>query len=299
MKENSTNKACLERRKYGNTDVELSVLGFGAIIIVASEQEHANRVVAEAVECGVNYFDVAPMYGRAQGCEGDGEIKLGPALKPYRKNAFLACKTGCRDRARAEIEFNRSLERLQTDYFDLYQLHGISDVEKDLDVAFSKGGVMEMLIEKKRTGQIRHLGFSAHSTEAAVEAMERYDFDSALFAVNFACYHKNGYGREIIRKAQEKGVACLALKAMARQQWEDDDPRKGKSKCWYEPLTKREEASMALRWTLSQPIVAALPPGEEDLFQMAHDVALHSTSISAEEEQLLIEMSRTLNPIFG
>ena len=70
MNENKGNKPYLDRRKYGDTGVELSVLGLGAIVLVTSDQAHANRVVAEAVERGVNYFDVAPMYGRAQGCEG-------------------------------------------------------------------------------------------------------------------------------------------------------------------------------------------------------------------------------------
>ena len=70
----------------------------------------------EAVEKGINYFDVAPRYG-------DAEIKLGPALKPYRDKVLLACKTWKRDRKAAEEELHRSLKRLQTDHFDVYQLH--------------------------------------------------------------------------------------------------------------------------------------------------------------------------------
>jgi len=82
----STNAAQLPRREYGKTGTMLSVIGLGGIVLDNTEQATANRIVAEAVERGVNYFDVAPSYG-------DAEERLGPPLKAYRKNVFLACKT--------------------------------------------------------------------------------------------------------------------------------------------------------------------------------------------------------------
>ncbi len=84
-KEVVTKPGLLPKRKYGKTDVFLSILGFGGIVVRDTEQEDANRFVAEAFEKGVNYFDVAPSYG-------DAEIKLGPALEPYRKQVFLKRK---------------------------------------------------------------------------------------------------------------------------------------------------------------------------------------------------------------
>jgi aryl-alcohol dehydrogenase-like predicted oxidoreductase len=294
----STNSSRLPRRRFGETETKLSILGMGAIVVVTKDQPHANRLVAEAVEKGVNYFDVAPMYGRAEGCEGDGEIKLGPALKPYRKEIFLACKTTFRDRVNAEFEFNRSLERLQTDYFDLYQLHGIAEVERDVDGAFAKGGVMEMILEKQKSGQIRYIGFSAHSTEAAVEAFKRFEFDSALFAINFASWMKGGYGPEIVEAAQSRGAACLALKAMARQKWPDGDPRQGKFRTWYEPIFDPELMAMALRWTLRQQVTSALPPGEESLFRTALDIAMERNTLLPGEEESLRQLAKTLNPLF-
>lgn len=112
--------------------MKLSIIGFGGIVVKDAEQQHANRVVAEAFEKGVNYFDVSPTYG-------DAELKLGPALEPYRKKVFLACKTGQRRREGASEELNESLKRLRTDYFDLYQLHSITDVKNDVDAVFAKG----------------------------------------------------------------------------------------------------------------------------------------------------------------
>ena len=296
--ENSSEKGYIVKRPFGETGDMLSVLGFGSIVLILNEQKTANMIVAEAVESGINYFDVAPSYGDNFGLRGDAEIKLGPALHPYRKDCFLACKTGMRSRKEAEIEFNLSLQRLQTDYFDLYQLHGITDVQTDVDQAFMKGGVMEMLIEKKREGKIRNLGFSAHSTAAARTAMDRYNFDSVMFAVNYACWYKGGYGPEIMQKAIETNTARLALKALAKQRRSPAYPETSFPKCWYEPLTEREQAARALRWTLSQPITAAVSPGDEKLYKMALSIVREGIDLHDDDVQRVKDDALLANPIF-
>lgn len=288
----SSNPAKLPRRAYGRAGEHLSVIGFGGIVVSGVEQAHADRVVAEAVEKGVNYFDVAPTYG-------DAEIKLGPALEPYRKDVFLACKTTQRTKEGAAAELKESLRRLRTDHFDLYQLHAITDVQKDVDAVFAEGGAMEVFVEAKKQGRVRHLGFSAHSEEAALAAMERYDFDSILFPVNFATFYEGGFGPRVIEAARSKGVAILALKAMARQRWPEGDPmRQQYPKCWYQPLTDRGEARLGLYFTLSQPVTAAIPPGDESLFRMALDLAMGYHPISEEEKASLRQMARSLKPVF-
>jgi len=287
-----TNAPKLPQRSYGDTGERLSIIGFGGMVVSGVEQQHANRLVAEAIEKGVNYFDVAPSYG-------DAELKLGPALEPYRKNVFLACKTERRTRDGAAAELAESLQRLRTDHVDLYQLHAIADVQKDVDTAFGKGGAMEAFIDAKKQGRIRYLGFSAHSEEAALAAMERYDFDSILFPINFATFYKDNFGPHVMDVAKSKGVARLALKALARQQWPKDDPmRKEYPKCWYQPLTQRDEVKLALYFTLSQPITATIPPGDETLFRMAMDLAMGFRPVSQQEKQTLQQMARSLNPIF-
>jgi aryl-alcohol dehydrogenase-like predicted oxidoreductase len=286
------NPASLSQREYGQTGVKLSIIGFGGIVVKDAEQQHANRVVAEAFEKGVNYFDVAPTYG-------DAELKLGPALEPYRKKVFLACKTTQRLREGASEELKRSLERLHTDYLDLYQLHAITDVVKDVDTVFAKGGAMEVFMEAKKQGQVRYLGFSAHSEQAALVAMDRYNFDSILFPVNFATFHKGSFGPKVIAAAKSKGLAILALKALARQQWPQDDPsRKEYPKCWYQPLTEWDQAKLGLYFTLSQPVTAAIPPGEESLFRMALDLAMNFKPVSTQDLEKAKLMAESLNPIF-
>jgi aryl-alcohol dehydrogenase-like predicted oxidoreductase len=285
--------AALGRRPYKD-DVELSLIGFGAIVLMGYEQEEGNRLVAEFVEKGVNYFDVAPSYG-----DGEAEIKLGPALEPYRKDCFLACKTTERTAEKARFELDRSLERLKTDHFDLYQIHAITDLKEDVDAAFAKGGAMEVFLEAKKDGRVRYLGFSAHSIEAAFAALDRYDFDSVLFPLNFCCVQEGDFGLQILERAKEKGAARLALKGMARQIWQEEDPdRKVYDKCWYEPVTDAVKADLALRWTLDQPITAAIPPGELSLYRIALDSAMHYKRLTDEERNSVAAMAKGLEPIF-
>jgi len=282
----------IPKRPYGNTGVKLSVIGFGGIVVRDAEPEVAAKAVADSVERGINYFDVAPSYGNA-------EEKLGPALEPYRKDVFLACKTGKRNKAEAKVEFKQSLEKLRTDHFDLYQLHGIVDVEKDVAAAFATGGVMEMIMEEKKQGRIRHVGFSAHTHAAALAAMDRYDFDSILFPINFATFYKGRFGPEVIERAKEKGAAILALKSMARQKWPKGHPdRKKYSKCWYQPLTDPDDIRLALSFTLARSTTALIPPGEEGLYRMALDIIADYKPLTAEENEKLITMASDLNPIF-
>ncbi len=289
--------ARLPRRPYGKTGEQLSIIGFGGIVVSKTEPDHAARVVAEAIERGVNYFDVAPTYG-------DAEAKLGPALEPYRKDCFLACKTTQRQRGPAAEEFNRSLERLRTGHFDLYQLHCLADVAKDVDAAFAKGGVMEMVIAEQKAGRIRHIGFTAHTEAAALAAMERHDFASVLLPINFCTFLRHGLAARVIAEATKRGMAILALKALARQKWPKDDPNRAKfPRCWYQPLTDHAEAELALRFTLGQPITAAVSPGEEAMLRLALDVGGASAPrdiapLTDAELQRLRALAATLDPIF-
>jgi len=283
----------LPRRPYGKAGDRLSIIGFGGIIVMNKEPGEASRIVAEAIERGVNYFDVAPTYG-------DAELKLGPALEPYRKSVFLACKTTQRERGPAGEEFLRSLERLRTDHFDLYQLHCLADVAKDVDVALGQGGVMELAIEEKKAGRIRHLGFSAHTEEAALAAMDLYDFDSVLFPINFACMLTDGFGSRVIAEAQRRGMSILALKTLARQTWPEGDPERPRfTRCWYQPCTDRREAELALRFTLGQPITAAVSPGEEEMLRLALDIAPSIRPLAESELAELRTLAATLKPIFS
>ena len=279
----------LKQRKLGNTGHRLSMIGFGGIVVSGIPQEEANETVKHAIERGVNYFDVAPTYGNA-------EERLGPALEPYREDVFLACKTQKRTAEGAAEELRQSLEHLRTDHLDLYQLHALTKME-DLETALGPGGAMEAFQEAREKDQVKFLGFSAHSVEVAMEALNRFDFDTILFPVNFVLYSQANFGPQVVKLAEEKGVARLALKAMARTRWAEGVER-GYPKCWYEPVSDLEEADQALRFTLSESITAAIPPGDAGLFRMALDLASHYEPIKAEERQALLKGAEGLEPLF-
>lgn len=288
----NSNPSQLPKRPF-KAGVELSAVGMGGIVVMDETPEHAAATVAKAVERGVNYFDVAPSYGNA-------EERLGPALQPFRKNCFLAGKTEQRVAEGAREEFKKSLTNLRTDYLDLYQLHAITDVKKDVDAAFGKGGVMEVLAEAKKQGQVRFLGFSAHSVEAAVAAMDRFDFDAIVFPVNFATFYQGKFGEQIIAKAKEKGVARMALKALARQKYADrrDPEQKKFPKCWYQPVTDPHEQQLAVRFTLSQDVTSLLPPGDEGLFWRAVEVGMGYRPLAESELAEVQAMAQRTNPLF-
>lgn len=251
--------------------------------------EQAAARVKEAIDYGINYFDVAPSYGNA-------EEMLGPALEPYRKDVFLACKTTERKREGARKELEQSLKYLRTDHFDLYQLHAVTSLE-DVDTIFAKGGAMETFVEAREEGKVRYLGFSAHSVEAAMALMDGFDFDTILFPFNFATWYAGNFGPQVMARAKEKQMGILALKAMAWRNWEEGEER-NIDKTWYKPLTSKEEAREGLRFTLSHPVTAAIPPGHEDLFSMALGLASDFTPMNKEEIKAIKEKAMKTEPIF-
>jgi len=280
----------VEKRSLGRTGEMLSVIGFGGIVVKDATPEEASSVVKLAIDSGINYFDVAPSYG-------DAEIKLGPALEPYRKNIFLACKTGKRNKSEARTELEQSLERLRTDHLDLYQFHAVTTLA-DVDTILGPGGAMETFLEAKKEGKIRFIGFSAHSVEAAMALMDGFDFDTILFPVNYATWHSGNFGPQVLARAQEKKMGILALKAMAKGPWAEDADRSMYPKCWYEPLAGQDDIQMGLRFTLSHPVTAAIPPGEADLFKIALKLSDTLSPLKSEEMKIIKEKALKGNPLF-
>jgi predicted aldo/keto reductase-like oxidoreductase len=222
---------------------------------------------------------------------------LGPALEPYRSKVFLACKTGKRTKNEARAELEQSLKNMRTSYFDLYQHHAVTSLE-DVDTILGPGGAMETFVEARKEGKIRYIGFSAHSVEAAMALMERFSFDTILFPINFTTWNAANFGPQVLAKAQEQKMGILALKAMARGPWAKGADKSAYPKCWYEPLTDKEEIRMGLRFTLSHPVTAAVPPGEAELFKIALSVSGKLQPLNGEEVEAIKQMSVKGTPLF-
>jgi aryl-alcohol dehydrogenase-like predicted oxidoreductase len=279
----------MEQRPLGATGARLSVVGFGGIVVMDETPADAARFVAEAVDRGVNYFDVAPTYGNAQ-------ERLGPALEPHRNGVFLACKTTKRAAADAAAELENSLRVLRTDHVDLYQMHAVTTVAEAGRV-LAPGGALEAFVAARTAGKTRFLGFSAHSEEAALMLMAAFAFDAVLFPWNWAAWYANGFGRRVLAGARSRGMGLLALKALARRSWDKDEPRPW-PKCWYAPAATPAEAALALRFTLGLGVTAAVSPSHMELFRWACDAAQAPAPLTPAEEAALLKEARTLAPVF-
>jgi len=143
----------------------------------------------------------------------------------------------------------------------------------------------------------RYLGFSSHSVEVALKLMDMFDFDSVLFPINWVCCLNGNFGPQVVAKAEKKGMGRLALKAMARTTRNRDEENEY-PKCWYKPVTDPVEIDLAVRFTLSQPVTAAVTPGNERLLQPALDVAARFSPLTDAELDILKERAKGLEPIF-
>jgi predicted aldo/keto reductase-like oxidoreductase len=279
----------IPKRVLGKTGEKLSVIGFGGIMLNDNPQDFANELVSKAYELGVNYYDVAPNYGNA-------EERLGPALEPYREDCFLACKSHERSAEGAQKNLEDSLRKLRTDHFDLYQLHALSSVD-EVEEVFGPNGAMETFVKAKKDGKVKHLGFSAHSVDAALLAMNNYDFDSVLFPINFACWHAGDFGPQIFAEAEKRGMGILALKSMALTRLKDGEEKLYKN-VWYRPILEEDIMKMALKFTLSKDITAAVPPGKNTLFLKALEFMNEYEPISGEETDKLLALANVTSPVF-
>jgi len=280
----------MNRRKVGRFDVEVSVIGMGGIVLSGREQADADRHVAESIARGVTYFDVAPTYG-------DAEQRLGPALEPYRDEVVLACKTGKRTAEESREELEQSLRRLRTDRLDLYQMHALCRIE-EVEQALGPGGAIETFVEAKRQGLTRLIGFSAHSDAVALRALECEQFDTVLFPLNFLSLERNGFGRQVLAAAGDRGMGILAIKSMARTKLPEGTDRPYE-KCWYVPEDRPEVARLQLRYTLALPgVAAAIPPGQPELFELAVDTPNPGEALSEEETARLRADTRPFEPLW-
>lgn len=271
------------KRKLGNTGYDVFGVAYGGIVSMNDGQTPSDRYVSWAVDHGVNYFDVAPSYG-------DAEEKLGNSLRPYRSQVYLACKTEKRVKKDAETDLRNSMKNLHTDYFDVYQMHGLSSME-ELETAFSEGGVMEMMVKMKEQGYVRKLGITCHNEDVALKAISLYPFDTVLFPFNWHMHMAHGMGSRLIRTAGEKGMGVLAMKQLVERSWMENESRDEFPKSWCKPIsasdTELRIAAMKYAFELGADIL--IPPGNFECFsfEVEHAEKCIREPLSDDERLLL------------
>ena len=282
----------MQMRTLGKTDISLSVIGFGAIVFVNEEKQFAHNAVSRAIDEGINYFDMGPRYGN-----GEAEQKGGPAIQPYRHKIFLAEKTAKRTKDEATIELRNSLTSMNTDYFDLYQLHAVKTIE-DVQTIIGPNGALEAFVEARNQGLIRFIGFSAHSEEAAIALIDNFKFDTILFPVNYVAWYEGNFGPRVIEKAMSQNMGILALKALGKKA-RSSEQRDHWPKAWYSPVDTYKEAKSALNWTLSQPVTSCVSPGHAELLWWMIDAEKEITSLSTKDEILVKQSAKGITPFFS
>ncbi len=284
----STETQTVPHRPLGRTGHHSSVITLGGMTISGESQEDVNQLMDEALAAGVNHIDASPTYG-------DCEVLFGKALAGRRKEVFIGCKTGKRDRAGATEELHRSLERLQTDHIDLYQMHGLDDPDERKQ-ALGPGGALEAFQEARAEGLIRFLGITGHSPDNLLAALEEFAFDTIMFPINFILQH-HGFGTELLQEANRRGLGVLAIKPIAERGRQGDEPKRY-PKCWYKPLNTNEEISLAVWYALAQPVTTIVPAASMRLFRRALAAAQHGRELTEAEHQQLARHAAETEPLF-
>jgi len=282
--------AGMPRRVMGRTGLKVSIVGFSGFALNKYGQEECNKGVVKAFEEGVNYFDVAPAYG-------ESEVRLGIALQALKRDQyFLACKTKARDAKGAMQELERSLQRLKTDYFDVYQLHHLRQ-PAEVKQALGPDGCMEAILKAKEQGKVRFIGFSAHTTKAALEAMRGFKFDTVMFPINFVEYYGFGFGKDVLAEAKTQGAAVLAIKPMSTGLWPQGVQQT--RKWWYRSAEEQDQVNLVMRWALSQePVVSTFAPAFLDLVEKAIAAGKAFRPITDNEVLQLKELAAKCNVVF-
>jgi len=284
----------MQKRRLGRTGQESTIVIFGGAALGSGHhsvsQEEADRAMEFVLEQGVNHVDVAPSYG-------DAELRLGPWMEIHRQDFFLGCKTGMRTKEEAAEELQRSLERLRVDHFDLYQFHGLNELD-ELETVLGPGGAMEAILEARDEGLLRFIGITGHRPDTQAEALRRFDFDTVMFPLNFVLRaHRNERSdwTELLRLAQERDVGLMAIKSIARGPWSTEDRP---HTTWYEPFDDQKAIDRAVWFTLSQGITGVVSASDAGLMRKVVDAANRFRPLSSEEQAQLVATGSELLPLF-
>ena len=195
----------MKTMRLGKTGLEVSRIRMGGIPLTRPTEAEAIKMIRRAFDLGVNFIDTAYGYG-----DGMSEERIGKATAGRREQVLLATKGGGRDKGATLKSIEVSLKRLNTDYIDLWQFHGISTFET-LEWVLERGP-MEEAQKALRTGKVRHIGMSSHSLEVALKAVSSGHFETIQFPLNFV---SNEAADELAPLAREHDVGFIAMKPFA------------------------------------------------------------------------------------
>ena len=208
-------RPAMPTRNLGKTGYKVGIFSLGgqAAIERPNNFDIAVPIIERALDLGVNYIDTSSIYG---GRERWSEQYVGRVMARRRSEAFLATKTRERTREGSLRMIEKSLQLLQTDHIDLWQLHDVG-ISKNVDDIFGKDGALKALIEMKEKKVVRYLGVTGHyRPDVLIECIRRYPFDTVLMAINAADPHHYSFSEQLLPLAVEKQMGIIGMKIPAR-----------------------------------------------------------------------------------
>ena len=279
--------------KSGN---KLSVLGFGCMRFprgISIDFAKSEKLVLDAIERGVNYFDTAYVYGGSEDTLGEILYK-----NNVREKIFLATKLPhgkCKTYEDFYRLFNEQLRRLKTDYIDYYLIHNLPDMAAWN--AVSAVGLEKWLAEKKTSGQIRHVGFSFHGTQAAfMELLDVYPWEFCQIQYN---YMNETYqaGRLGLQKAHEKGLPVIIMEPLLGGRLASGVPKKA-VKLFSEANPDLTPAAWAMKWLWNQPEVTVVLSGMNASEQLDDNISTAENAIVGSLADSELAVFRKVKAVF-
>jgi aryl-alcohol dehydrogenase-like predicted oxidoreductase len=284
----------MQTRRFGRTNHQSTLIIFGAAALGKVTQAEADKAMELALKHGINHIDIAPSYGEA-------ELRVGPWMQTHRKEFFLGCKTTERTKQGAWDELRRSLDRLQTDHFDLYQMHSLKSIE-DAAQALGEGGAIEAFLEAKAQGLTKYLGITGHGLHIPathLHALGKFDFDSVLFPINPVLWANDYYrtnAERLLETVRAKDLGCMVIKAWTKGPWSE---RAKTYSTWYEPFDDAPTQEQVMRFALSQHGVTGLcAASDARLWPNILEAVEHFKPMADFEQAELLKQSAQYEPLF-
>ncbi len=265
-------------RQLGTTGTYVSAIGIGGSTLGdMSSNSEAYRVVHEAIDAGVTFFDNAWEYH-----DGMSEERLGRGLRGYRDKVFLMTKVCSHGRGRevAMKMLEDSLRRLQTDHLDLWQIHEVI-YDNDPDLHFAPGGAIEALTQAKQQGKVRYVGFTGHKDPSIHLKMlsHGYKFDTVQMPLNPFDDSYHSFARLVLPEVRRQGGSVIGMKSMGG----------GGEAIKANVITPQE----ALRYAMSLPVLTTVSGIDSyDVFLQNIAVAQNFTPMTETEMAALRERCR-------
>ena len=251
----------------GKTGLQIAPIGFGGIPIQRITAEETVKLFDLMIEKGINYLDTARGYTVS-------ESYIGEAIKGRRDKFVLATKSMSRDYEGMKRDIGISLNNLQTNYIDLYQVHNPN--MEQLEAVCAEGGALSALLEAKENGLIGHIGITAHSLAVFEKALDLPWVETIMFPYNIV----ETQGRELIARCLQQNIGFIAMKPLAGGAIED--------------------GSIAMRYLLADPAVSVIIPGMQSAAEVEQNVAAaeNNAPLSADEIAKIEEIRASLDHNF-